>query len=105
MAAEGRNPAKGARQVAMRGYRIQGNVQTRDVFCSGGINGLACRKVQKKRKRDWNSDDEYDDESDKHFQDLLRIRTAFEAKMDFIEYRPANTQVIKKMGDNDTTWK
>ena len=41
-------------------------------------------KVQKKRKRDWNSDEE----SDEEFQDLLRIRTAFEAKRDFLHIDP-----------------
>ena len=58
-------------------------------------------RVQKKRKCDGNSDEE----SDGQFKEILRIRAAFEAKREFDAYRPANNQVIKKMGEGATKWK
>ena len=57
--------------------------------------------IQKKRKCDGNSDEE----SDEQFKEILRIRAAFEANMEFDAYRPANNQVIKKLGEGATKWK
>ena len=58
-------------------------------------------RVQKKRKCDGNSDEESDD----NFKEILRIRTAFEAKREFDAYRPSDNRIIKKMGEGATKWK